>query len=113
MVYNMIYRDGKEGRTYAKRFAVTSITRDKPYDLTKGTKGSEVLYFTANPNSESEVVTINLNPRSKARIKSFDFDFETLAIKGRSSQGNTVTKWPVRKGPGRTIGVEPTPENRS
>ncbi|MCB0281814.1 MAG: DNA gyrase/topoisomerase IV subunit A [Calditrichaeota bacterium] len=97
MVYNMIYRDGKEGRTYAKRFAVTSITRDKPYDLTKGTKGSQVLYFTANPNSESEVVTVNLNPRCKARLKSFEFDFESLAIKGRGSQGNIVTKWPVRK----------------
>lgn len=97
MVYNMIYRDGTDGRTYAKRFAVTAITRDKPYDLTKGTTGSKVLYLTANPNSESEVVTVNLNPRCKARVKQFDFDFETLAIKGRGSQGNIITKWPVRK----------------
>lgn len=97
MVYNLIYRDGKDGKTYAKRFAVTSITRDKPYDLTKGNDGSKVLYLTANPNSESEVVTITLNPKSKARIKSFDFDFNELAIKGRGSQGNTITKWPVRK----------------
>lgn len=97
MVYNMIYRDGKDGRTYAKRFAVTAITRDKPYDLTKGTKDSKVLYFTANPNSESEVVNVVLNPKSKARIKAFDFDFESIAIKGRSSQGNIVTKYPVRK----------------
>jgi len=97
MVYNMIYRDGKDGRTYAKRFAVTAITRDKPYDLTKGTPGSITLYLTANPNSESEVVTIALNPRCKARVKSFEFDFDSLAIKGRGSQGNTITKWPVRK----------------
>jgi topoisomerase IV subunit A len=97
MVYNLIYSDGKEGRTYAKRFAVTAITRDKPYVLTKGTPESKVFYLTANPNSESEVVTLTLNPRCKARVKSFDFDFETLAIKGRSSQGNIITKWPLRK----------------
>lgn len=97
MVYNMIYRDGDDGKAYAKRFAVTSITRDKPYDLTKGTKGSRVMYLTANPNSESEVVAVSLNPRCKARLKNFEFDFETLAIKGRNSQGNIITKWPVRK----------------
>ncbi|RMH63243.1 MAG: DNA gyrase/topoisomerase IV subunit A, partial [Calditrichaeota bacterium] len=97
MVYNMIYRDGKDGRTYAKRFSVTSITRDRQYDLTKGTPGSKVLYFTANPNSESEIVTVQLNPRCKARNKKFDFDFSELAIKGRGSQGNVLTKWPVKK----------------
>ncbi|KAA3610010.1 MAG: DNA gyrase/topoisomerase IV subunit A [Calditrichaeota bacterium] len=97
MVYNMIYRDGKDGRTYAKRFSVTAITRDKQNDLTKGTKDSKVFYFTANPNSESEVVTVSLNPRCSARQKSFDFDFDSLAIKGRGSQGNIITKYPVRK----------------
>jgi len=97
MVYNMIYRDGKDGRTYAKRFSVTSITRDKPYDLTKGSEGSKVFYLTANPNSESEIVSVSLNPRCKARNKSFEFDFDSLAIKGRGSQGNIITKWPVRK----------------
>ncbi len=97
MVYNMVYRDGKEGRAYAKRFSVTAITRDKQNDLTKGTKDSKVFYFTANPNSESEVVTVSLNPRCSARLKTFDFDFDTLAIKGRASQGNILTKYPVRK----------------
>jgi len=96
-VYNMVYRDGKEGRTYAKRFSVTAITRDKQNDLTKGTKNSKVFYFTANPNSESEVVTVSLNPRCSARQKTFDFDFDSLAIKGRGSQGNIITKYPVRK----------------
>ncbi len=97
MVYNMVYYDSKSGRSYAKRFAVTSITRDRPYDLTRGGKGSKVLYFTANPNSESEVITVYLTPVCRARKKVFDFDFGELAIKGRGSQGNVLTKWPVRK----------------
>jgi topoisomerase IV subunit A len=97
MVYNMIYADGKTGISMAKRFAVSSITRDKEYDLTKGNKGSKVLYLTANPNSESEVVTITLTPTSTARNKVFDFDFAELLIKGKSSQGNIVTKYPVKK----------------
>ena len=96
-VYNMVYRDGKDGRTYAKRFSVTAITRDKQNNLTKGTEDSKLLYFTVNPNSESEVVTVSLNPRCSARQKSFNFNFDTLAIKGRASQGNIITKWPVRK----------------
>ena len=97
MVYNAAYLDGKTGKTYVKRFAVTSITRDKDYDVTKGTKGSKVLYFTANPNSESEIVDVMLSQGSKARVKRFDYDFAELAIKGRGSQGNTLTKYPVRK----------------
>ncbi len=97
MVYNMAYRDGKEGRCYVKRFAITSITRDKDYDLTKGTKGSTVLYFTANPNSESEVVSVHLNPRCGARQKVFEYDFANLAIKGRGSQGNILSRWPVKR----------------
>lgn len=95
--YNMIYMDGASGVVYAKRFNVTGITRDKEYDLTKGNKGSKVLYFTANPNGEAEVVSITLSPGSNARIKVFDFYFEELVIKGRSSQGNQVTKYPVRQ----------------
>ncbi len=95
--YNMIYMDGKSGITLAKRFNVTGITRDKEYDLTKGNAGSKVLYFTANPNGEAEVVSITLSPGSSARNKVFDFFFESLDIKGRSSQGNQVTKYPVRQ----------------
>jgi len=95
--YNMIYMDGSTGITMAKRFNVTGITRDKEYDLTKGNKGSKVLYFSANPNGEAEVVTVTLSPGSSARIKVFDFYFEQLDIKGRSSQGNRVTKYPVRQ----------------
>ncbi len=105
MVYNMVYRDGKDGRTFAKRFSVTSITRDRQYVLTKGTPGSKVLYFTANPNSESEIVTVFLNPRCKARLKQFDFNFSDLLVKGRGSQGNTLTKWPVRRVTQKEAGV--------
>ena len=95
--YNMIYFDAGSGRSYAKRFNVTAITRDREYDLTRGAKGSRVLYFSVNPNAESEVVTIHLSPNCKARKKVFDFDFGQLEIKGRGAQGNIVTKWPVRK----------------
>lgn len=91
-----MYVDGKTGVSYAKRFNVTGITRDKEYDLTKGTPKSKVLYFTSNPNGESEIVTVNLSAACKAKIKTFEFDFEDLAIKGRSSMGNQVTKYPVK-----------------
>jgi len=94
--YNMLYVDGKTGITYGKRFNVTGITRDKEYDLTKGTPKSKVSYFTANANGEAEVITLTLSPDSKARIKTLDFAFEELEIKGRSAQGNQVTKYPVR-----------------
>lgn len=95
--YNMIYVDGKSGMSYAKRFNVTGITRDKEYDLTiKGEKNSKVHYFTANPNGEAEVVSIRLSPNCAARNKEFDLYFETIAIKGRNSQGNQVTKYPIR-----------------
>ena len=97
MVYNAAYLDGASGKTYVKRFAVTSITRDKEYDITKGSKGSKVLYFTANPNSESEVIDVMLSQGAKARVKRFDYDFADLAIKGRGSMGNTLTKYAVRK----------------
>ncbi|MEZ5046557.1 MAG: DNA gyrase/topoisomerase IV subunit A [Chitinophagaceae bacterium] len=95
-IYNMIYMDGKSGVSYAKRFNVTGVTRDKEYDLTKGTPKSKVLYFTSNPNGESEIVSISLSAACKAKIKNFTFDFEELAIKGRSSMGNQVTKYPVK-----------------
>jgi len=96
-VYNLIYRDGKTGTSYVKRFSVLGVTRDKEYDLTKGEKGSRVQYFTANPNGEAEVVGVQLKPQSKLRKLQFDVDFAEVAIKGRSSQGNTVTKYPIKK----------------
>src|SRR5690606_29171879 len=96
-VYNMIYRDAKTGVSYVKRFSVLGITRDKEYDLTKGSKGSKVLYFTANPNGEAEVVNVQLRDHSKLRKLQFDLDFAEVAIKGRSSQGNIVTKYPIKR----------------
>jgi topoisomerase-4 subunit A len=94
--YNMIYADGRGGVSYAKRFNVTGVTRDKEYDLTKGDQKSKVHYLTVNPNGEAESVRIILSPASSARIKEFDFSFEELAIKGRSSMGNQVTKYPIK-----------------
>ena len=95
-VYNMVYRDGSAGYIFVKRFSVTGITRDKPYDLTKGTKNSKVLYFTANPNGEAEVITIHHVSKPKLKKTSFDFDFATLAIKGRQAMGNILTRNAVR-----------------
>lgn len=97
MVYNMVYVDGKSGNSMVKRFQVLAVTRDREYDLSKGTKGSKVLYFTANPNGEAEVINIKLTQAAKARVKVFDFDFAELAIKGRNSQGNILTKYPIKK----------------
>ncbi|MEO6547418.1 MAG: DNA gyrase/topoisomerase IV subunit A [Ferruginibacter sp.] len=94
--YNMIYVDGKSGVSYAKRFNVTGITRDKDYELTKGTDKSRVHYFSANPNGEAEVVKIVLSPNCNAKKKEFEFYFEELEIKGRGSIGNQVTKYPVK-----------------
>jgi topoisomerase IV subunit A len=94
--YNMIYSDGKGGLSYAKRFNVTGVTRDKEYDLTKGDEKSKVHYLSVNANGEAEVVKIVLTPGSSARIKEFDFYFEEMAIKGRSSMGNQVTKYPIK-----------------
>ncbi|QNN40887.1 DNA gyrase/topoisomerase IV subunit A [Pedobacter roseus] len=96
-IYNMVYKDGASGTTYIKRFAVVGVTRDKEYDLTKGSKGSKVLYFTANPNGEAEIVNVALKPHSKLRKLQFDLDFAEVAIKGRGSQGNIVSKYPVKK----------------
>jgi topoisomerase-4 subunit A len=97
MVYNMVYLDGTTGRAMVKRFQVLSVTRDREYVLTKGTKGSKVLYFTANPNGEAEIVAVYLTQGAKARVKVFDFDFSTLEIKGRAANGNILTKYPIRK----------------
>ena len=94
--YNMVYVDGKSGVSFAKRFNVTGVTREKEYDLTKGEDKTKVHYFSANSNGEAEVVKIVLSPNCSARIKEFDFYFETLEIKGRSSLGNQVTKYPIR-----------------
>lgn len=96
MVYNMAYVDAKSGNSYIKRFQILSVTRDRPYDLTKGGKG-KVHYFTANPNGEAEVVSVSLTQASKARKKVFDFDFADIEIKGRGAGGNILTKYPVRK----------------
>ena len=95
-VYNMIYRDGAFGYVYVKRFSVLGITRDKEYTLTKGTKGTKILYFTANPNGEAEIVTVHHVSKPKLKKTSFDFNFATLAIKGRSSMGNILTRNAVR-----------------
>jgi topoisomerase-4 subunit A len=94
--YNLIYADGKGGISYAKRFTVTGVTRDKEYDLTKGDEKSKVHYLSVNANGEAELVTILLTAGCSARIKEFEFHFETLAVKGRSSMGNQVTKYPIR-----------------
>ncbi|MFL9483566.1 DNA gyrase/topoisomerase IV subunit A [Chitinophagaceae bacterium LWZ2-11] len=94
--YNMIYVDGATATSYAKRFNVTGITRDKEYDLTKGSDKSKVHYFTVNPNGEAESVKILLSPNSNARNKDLEFFFEELEIKGRSSQGNIVTKYAIK-----------------
>lgn len=96
-IYNMIYRDGKNGPSYQKRFAVTSITRDREYDLTNGTKGSEVLYFSANPNGEAEVVQVYLRQNQRLKRLRLEVDFADLAVRGRNTKGNLVTKHPIRK----------------
>ncbi|WP_339918090.1 DNA gyrase/topoisomerase IV subunit A [Yeosuana marina] len=96
-IYNMIYKDGTKGPSYIKRFAVTSITRDKEYDLTNGSKGSTVLYFSANPNGEAEVVTVFLRQVGSIKKLKWDLDFADILIKGRNSKGNLVTKYSVKK----------------
>jgi len=96
-VYNMIYKDGPVGASHIKRFNILGVTRDKEYDLTRGTKGSKVLYFTANPNGEAEVVNVQLKPHSKLRKLQMDVDFAEIAIKGRASMGNIVSKYPIKK----------------
>src|SRR5690625_4314322 len=97
MIYNMIYRDGKKGNNYMKRFAVLSMTRDREYNMGRGKPGTKVLYFSANPNGEAEVVTIYLRQTGKKRRLKFDLDFADMDIKGRNARGNLVTKHPIRR----------------
>jgi len=97
MTFNLIYLEGESGRAMVKRFQVGGITREKEYDLTKGTKGTKVMYLTANPNGEAEIVTVYLTQGAKARVKVFDFDFAEIEIKGRGAGGNILTRYPVRK----------------
>ena len=96
-IYNMIYRDGKRGTSFIKRFAVTGITRDKKYNLTQGKTGSEIIYFTANPNGEAEVVSINLRNNGNIKKLKWDLDFADLQVKGRAVRGNIVTKYGIRR----------------
>jgi topoisomerase-4 subunit A len=96
-IYNMIYRDGKSGPSYIKRFNVSGVTRDKLYDLTNETKGSQILYFTCNPNGEAEVITIILRQIGSIKKLKWDVDFANIAIKGRASKGNLVSKYPIKK----------------
>ncbi|WP_291961951.1 DNA gyrase/topoisomerase IV subunit A [Maribacter sp.] len=95
--YNMVYKDGKGGPTYIKRFNVTSITRDREYDLTTGKAGSQVLYFSANPNGEAEVITVLLRQVGSIKKLKWDIDFSDVLIKGRASKGNIVTKYSVKR----------------
>lgn len=104
MVYNLIYVDGKSGRTMVKRFQMLSVTRDREYPMGKS-PNSKILYFTANPNGEAETVTVFLTAASKARKKVFDFDFAEVEIKGRGAAGNILTKYPVRKVQFKAAGV--------
>ena len=96
-VYNMIYRDGKKGTSYIKRFSVTGVTRDKEYDLTRETEGSKILYFSSNPNGEAETVSIILRQSGSVKKLKWELDFADLEIKGRGSKGNIVTKYSVSK----------------
>ena len=96
-IYNVVYRDGKEGTQYIKRFAVTSIIRDREYDVTQGTPDSRIMYFTANPNGEAEVIKVTLKPNPRVRRIIFEEDFSNISIKGRQARGNILTKLPVHK----------------
>lgn len=96
-IYNMVYKDGKGGPSYIKRFNVTSMTRDKPYDLTAGSPNSSILYFSANPNGEAEVVTVMLRQAGSIKKLKWDLDFADVLIKGRTSKGNIVTKYSVKR----------------
>ena len=96
-VYNMIYRDGKKGTSYIKRFSVTGVTRDKMYNLTRGTEGTKILYFSANPNGEAEIVNVILRQSGSIKKIKWELDFADLEIKGRGSKGNIVTKYTVNR----------------
>ena len=96
-IYNVVYRDGKKGACFIKRFNVTSMTRDKEYDLTQGTDGSRIMYFTANPNGEAEIIKVTLDPNPKLKRIFIEKDFSEVMIKGRASKGNLLTKFPVHR----------------
>ncbi len=96
-IYNVVYQDGKGGIVYMKRFAVTGVTRDKEYDMTQGTSGSKILWFSVNPNGEAEVLKVTLKPKFRLKVLQFDVDFAELAIKGKQSRGNIVTKNEIHK----------------
>lgn len=96
-IYNVVYRDGKQGTYYAKRFNVTSFTRDNEYNLTKGTPHSKVVYFTANPNGEAEVIKVTYEPNPKLKRLFYEFDFSQLAVKGRGANGNILSKHPIHR----------------
>jgi topoisomerase-4 subunit A len=96
-IYNVVYRDGKQGNFYMKRFAVTGVTRDKEYDLTRGNAGSRIWYFSANPNGEAEVLRVTLKPRARMKRLMFETDFGDLAIKGRDAMGNILTKFEIHR----------------
>jgi len=96
-IYNLVYRDGKEGFNYIKRFFVTGVSRDKEYDVTQGTKGSRILYFSANPNGEAETIKFVLKPKPRLKILVFEKEFSDILIKGRSSMGNILTKFEIHK----------------
>jgi topoisomerase-4 subunit A len=104
-VYNLVYLDGKSGTSYVKRFKVTSVTRDREYKVSSDNAKSKITYFTANENGEAEVIQISLTANCTAKIKQFDYDFAKLAIKGRESLGNMLTKYPVRKITMKSAGV--------
>ena len=96
-IYNVVYRDGKKGAYFIKRFNVTSMTRDKEYDLTQGTPGSKIMYFTANPNGEAEIIKVTLDPNPKLKKIFIEKDFSEVMIKGRASKGNLLTRNPVHR----------------
>ncbi len=96
-IYNMVYREGKNGKVFVKRFAILGVTRDKEYDLTSGKPGSKVLYFSANPNGEAEMIRVFLRPKPRLKKLNFEFDFSEIAIKGRNTKGNILSRNPVQK----------------
>ena len=96
-IYNVVYRDGKDGTCYIKRFAVTNVIRDREYDVTQGTPDSRIMYFSANPNGEAEIIKVTLKPNPRIRKIIFEEDFSRLAIKGRQANGNILTRNPVHK----------------
>lgn len=112
-IYNIVYQDGKEGPILAKRCAITGLTRDKEYNLTKGTPGSRIIYLSANPNGEAEVIRIQHKPRARLKKLTFDFDFGQLTIKGKSSMGNILTRNPVQRITLKEKGLSTLGEERS